>query len=133
MILIKKLGRKRNKKGFTLLELMIVMAIISILAAIAIPQFSRFRQKAYMTITKSDVKNAYIALQNYVSENSTVVIPAVSATGPAVLDAPYESARVSTNVTIAVASDGSVIGTHAEYTGYRYMIDATGGQSETIP
>jgi type IV pilus assembly protein PilA len=112
---------------------MIVITIISLLATIAIPQFSRFRQRAYMTATKSDVKNAYIALQSYISEKPTVVIPAVSATGPTTLGPPYESVHVSTNVSIAVATDGSVAGTHAEYPGYRYEIDATGGPIETIP
>jgi type IV pilus assembly protein PilA len=131
--LIIKLARKKNKKGFTLLELMIVIAIISILTAIAIPQFSSYRKRAYMTATKSDVKNAHIALQNYISEHSTVVIPAVSATGPATLATPYESARVSANVTVAVATDGSVTGTHAEYTGYQYKIDQSGGPTETTP
>jgi type IV pilus assembly protein PilA len=130
-ILIKKAAKK--KKGFTLLELMIVIAVISILAAIAIPQLSIFRQRANMTATKSDVKNAHIALQSYISENSTVVIPAVSATGPATLGPPYEAVRVSKNVSITIATDGSVTGTHAEYPGYKYEIDATGGPTETIP
>jgi type IV pilus assembly protein PilA len=131
--LINKLAKMKNKKGFTLVELMIVIAIISILAAIAIPQFSGYQKRAYMTATKSDVKNAYIALQNYIFEHSTVVIPAISATGPAALGTPYESARVSRNVTVTVATDGSVTGTHAEYTGYEYKLDATGSPTETTP
>jgi type IV pilus assembly protein PilA len=131
--MMKKLAKKKNKKGFSLLELMIVIAIIGILATIAIPQFFGYQRRAYMTSTKSDVRNAHTALQNYISENVSVAIPAVSATGPATLNEPYESALVSKNVTISIATDGSVTGTHADYPGYKYLLDANGGPTETIP
>ena len=59
---------KKNQKGFTLIELLIVVAIIAILAAIAIPQFSSYRQKAYNSSAVSDLKNAKTSLEAFYAD-----------------------------------------------------------------
>jgi type IV pilus assembly protein PilA len=64
-----KLNKMKNQKGFTLIELMIVIAIIGILAAIAIPQFSAYRRRAYNSAALSDLKNFTTAQEAYFVDN----------------------------------------------------------------
>ena len=70
----------RCKRGFTLIELSIVVVIIGILAAIAIPKFASTKEKAYLATMKSDLRNLATAQEGYFADNKVYL--AGDATNP---------------------------------------------------
>ena len=62
---------RQPRSGFTLIELLIVVVIIGILSAIAIPKFQNTKGKAYLTSIKSDLRNLATAEEAYFYQNGT--------------------------------------------------------------
>ena len=66
-----RLNLSSREQGFTLVELMIVVAIIGILAAIAIPNFQTYQAKARQTEAKLALSSVYMALTSFQAEKSS--------------------------------------------------------------
>jgi prepilin-type N-terminal cleavage/methylation domain-containing protein len=81
---LNNLRKQANEKGFTLIELMIVIAIIGILAAVAIPNFIAYRDKAFCSSAESDANSLaasfadYFAIPTHVSLGGGGALPATN-------------------------------------------------------
>ncbi|NIA26070.1 MAG: prepilin-type N-terminal cleavage/methylation domain-containing protein [Gammaproteobacteria bacterium] len=125
----------RNDEGFTLVELMVVVLIIAILMAIAIPTFLGARQKAQDRAAQSDLRNGltaakvfYVDGETYLSTDIAGTITAYEALEPSI-DFDTLANVSTTKVAIPVATTSTVVLVTESSSGTFFCIadDVSGG------
>jgi prepilin-type N-terminal cleavage/methylation domain-containing protein len=108
--------RSQSESGFTLVELLFVMLIIGLLAAIAIPSFFNQREKANDASAKEDAHTAQVAIETYATDNGGGYGGATATNLKGI-----ETALNNATLTVT-AADGS--GTAAATDNYRVSVEA---------
>ena len=106
---------KKMRHGFTLVEIMIVVLIIGILLAIAIPNFVRARNSSRAKSCQANLKQIDSATEQYLMDNRTTTYPALTALNPTYIKAApscpsggtYAIGSATTNPTCTIGTNDS--------------------------
>ncbi len=125
----------RKKQGFTLVEIMIVVAIIALLAAIAIPNLLRARMSSNDALAKATLRAISTAAESFGTANNGNYPASVDALTAPVSGPPFLNNNYNMNAKVPVAGynyDGTFTSTGYAVTATPAAVGQTGSQQETI-
>lgn len=123
---------RRHQPGFTLIEIMIVVAIVAILAAIAIPSYSNYVRRARIAEAVQTLSSMRIKMEQYFQDNRSYT-GACSTSGSTVAPKPADTATFGFTCNVAAATytvtaTGVTTGPMANFT---YTIDESNNRRTT--
>ncbi|EDY85280.1 Prokaryotic N-terminal methylation motif domain protein [Verrucomicrobiia bacterium DG1235] len=112
--------KKTSKKGFTLVEIMIVVVIIGLLAAMAIPAFQKVRKDSRASAVYNDARQLASAAQQYMLENNVTTVSVGYSDGDLGADLTPYVRRIGTGYSIS-----ATMGIDSTFTIYHPQLDGT--------
>lgn len=120
----------KNRKGFTLIELIVVIAIIAILAAVLIPRFTGFTESGRQKSAISDTRNVLVSLEALIAEGKTGITQGTSTT-PDTIEG-YAGKDFAGTVVWASGNADTDTFTYTVTIGtYSYKVAVNGGEIDT--
>jgi prepilin-type N-terminal cleavage/methylation domain-containing protein len=113
---------KQASRGFTLIELMVVIAIISVLAAISIPVFSRTRENARQTRCTANLHAIAVALRSYMTDWNGFPLPYDPVVGTGGITQLYLEGYLTSNRVLRCPDDPTAL---ADYRAANSLTDGT--------
>ena len=123
--MLSRFRKLEGEKGFTLIELLIVIAIIGILAAIAIPQFSAYKERAYNSDTQATLHNLFLSCKAYWADEGS----GSSCDTTTITSTTYgytQSASMTVTIGTATEADFAATAANSNASGVTFSIDAAG-------
>lgn len=130
--------KKSDPKGFTLIELMVVVALIAIISIIVWPKVSEYRESKYLDLMRKDSDSVRVAEAKYFADKKTYVEGTSTNTPPLTNLAKYGLNKISADNKVVVTKvsditkDFKVTVTSSKVAGKVVVYDSTTGKTDII-
>ena len=125
--------RRNAVRGFTLIELMITVAIVAILARIALPSYFEYIKRGKMTEAFNTLSSYSLTLSQWYQDNRTYTTPAAACTAGTMAALPtgqnftYSCSNLTATTYLVTATGQNSL------TGFVYTVDQNGFRASTAP